>query len=69
MVQMLCEVFGKHNCTMAKSTLLLGHVYWEHLYDLISHHSKVLLEFVCLIFRAGHHETLAHRVQVGSWVE
>jgi hypothetical protein len=53
---------------MAKSTLLLGHVYREHLYDLICHHRRVLHEFVCLIFSLGCSEALARCIQVGSGV-
>jgi hypothetical protein len=54
---------------MVKTTLLLRHVYQEHLHHLARGHNRVLHKFISLIFGAGGCESLAHRIQVGPGEE
>jgi hypothetical protein len=63
------KVSYKKSHTTVKAILLLGHTNWEHLHNLAHRHSRVIHELARFIFGAGHHESLAHRVQVVSGVD
>jgi hypothetical protein len=54
---------------MLKVTLLLRHIYHEHVYDTVSHQSRVLHELQSLLVGIGHRKAITRYVQVDSGVE
>jgi hypothetical protein len=54
---------------LAKTNLLLRHIYREHLHNLARRHSRVIHELISFVFSVGGHKSLARRIQVGPRVE
>jgi hypothetical protein len=46
----------------------LGHIYLEHIYDILCHHNRVFYKLQSFIVAAGSCKALTHRVQVASGV-
>jgi hypothetical protein len=65
------DVFNvyKHDHIMLSKALLLRHVHWEHLYNSVRCHSRVLHEPRSFLISIGHRKAFARRVQAGSGIE
>jgi hypothetical protein len=59
----------KHNDAMLKVDPLLRHIFWDHVYNMVSHQSKILHELEGLLADTGHRKALTRCVQVSSAVE
>jgi hypothetical protein len=59
----------RHVYEMLKVALLLRHIYWEHVYDMVSRQSRVLHELWSLLISTSHRKAITHCIQVGSGVE
>jgi hypothetical protein len=58
-----------HDDAMLKVNRLLRHIYRDHIYNTVSHQSRVLYELQGLLAGTGHCKAITRCVQVSSGVE
>jgi hypothetical protein len=59
----------RHDHAMLKVAPLLRHIYRDHVYDTVSHQSRVLHELEDHLVGTGHRKAITHCIQVGSGVQ
>jgi hypothetical protein len=59
----------KHADALFKVDPLLRHIYPDHVYNMVSHQSRVLHELQGLLADTGRRKAITHYVQVSSWGE
>jgi hypothetical protein len=59
----------RHDNAMLTVAPLLIHMYRDHVYNTVSHQSRVLHELQGILLGTGHRKAIACCVQVGSGVE